>query len=210
MRTTPSKTTPDADAGGPLDRAAILAATTRVLRRFGPAKTTVADVARELGVSPATIYRHFPSKAALRDAVARRWLTAAHDDLAAIADDHLGDAATRLRRWLETLFAATRAQAAEDPELFATFLVLTRDEAGVVNAHVEELTAQLARILVDGVAQGVFTAADPDATARGLFSAAARFHHPAHAAAWSRPGIDAEFNVVCELLLRSVAAAATK
>ena len=45
-----------------------------MLRRFGPAKTTVVDVARALDVSHGSVYRHFPSKAALRDAVTERWL----------------------------------------------------------------------------------------------------------------------------------------
>ena len=52
----------------------ILDAAEEVLRRYGPAKATVVDVARFLEVSHGTIYRHFPSKVALRDAVAQRWL----------------------------------------------------------------------------------------------------------------------------------------
>ena len=52
----------------------ILDAAEEVLRRYGPQKTTVVDVARALDVSHGTIYRHYPSKQALRDAVTRRWL----------------------------------------------------------------------------------------------------------------------------------------
>ena len=52
----------------------ILDASEDVLRRFGPAKATVVDVAKALGVSHGSVYRHFPTKVALRDAVARRWL----------------------------------------------------------------------------------------------------------------------------------------
>ena len=48
----------------------VLVAAEDVLRRYGPAKATVVDVARELGVSHGSVYRHFPSKTALRDAVA--------------------------------------------------------------------------------------------------------------------------------------------
>src|SRR6185312_9294558 len=52
----------------------ILEAAEEVLRRFGPEKATVVDVARALGVTHGSVYRHFASKAALRDAVVRRWL----------------------------------------------------------------------------------------------------------------------------------------
>ena len=52
----------------------ILEAAEDVIRRFGPTKATVVDVARALGVSHGSVYRHFASKAALRDAVTERWL----------------------------------------------------------------------------------------------------------------------------------------
>ena len=52
----------------------ILEVTEDVLRRFGLAKATVVDVARALDVSHGSVYRHFPSKASLRQAVAKRWL----------------------------------------------------------------------------------------------------------------------------------------
>src|ERR1700726_427879 len=52
----------------------ILDVTEDVLRRFGLAKATVVDVARALDVSHGSAYRHFPSKASLREAVAKRWL----------------------------------------------------------------------------------------------------------------------------------------
>ena len=60
----------------------ILDAAEETLTRYGPAKTTVVDVARALGVSHGSVYRHFPSKAALRDAVTERWLARVSDPLA--------------------------------------------------------------------------------------------------------------------------------
>ena len=69
----------------PLTPERILEAAEDVLRRFGPAKATVVDVARALGVSHGSVYRHFPSKAALRDAVPERWLHRISEPLAAVA-----------------------------------------------------------------------------------------------------------------------------
>ena len=73
--------------GMPLNADTILSATEEVIRRHGPAKATVLDVARALGVSHTAVYKHFPSKAALREAVTRRWLSRDRDRLAAIARD---------------------------------------------------------------------------------------------------------------------------
>ena len=64
----------------------ILDVTEDVLRRFGLAKATVVDVARALDVSHGSVYRHFPSKASLREAVAKRWLDRANAPLEEIAD----------------------------------------------------------------------------------------------------------------------------
>ncbi len=64
----------------------ILEVTEDVLRRFGLAKATVVDVARALDVSHGSVYRHFPSKASLREAVAKRWLDRTNAPLAKIAE----------------------------------------------------------------------------------------------------------------------------
>jgi AcrR family transcriptional regulator len=95
-------------AGPALDADAILAATEDVLRRYGPSKATVLDVAPELGVSHASVYRHFPSKAALHEAVTRRWLDRSLAELTAVAHDTDLVPPERLRAWLSALFAGKR------------------------------------------------------------------------------------------------------
>ena len=81
----------------------ILEVTEDVLRRYGLAKATVVDVARALDVSHGSVYRHFPSKASLRQAVAKRWLDRANAPLQKIAEA-TGPAPARLENWLRTMF----------------------------------------------------------------------------------------------------------
>lgn len=178
----------------------ILAAAEDVLRRFGPAKANVVDVARALGVSHGSVYRHFPSKAALRDAVTERWLASISAPLAAVADEK-GPAAKRLRRWLDLLISSKRSRALNEPELFATYMALVAEAREVVKAHVDTLVGQLAQIIAEGIARGEFAVAEPVAAARAVFNATARFHNPVHAAEWRDPGIDAAFEGVWVLLL---------
>jgi AcrR family transcriptional regulator len=182
----------------------ILEAAKEVLRRFGPAKANVVDVARALGVSHGSVYRHFPSKAALRDAVTERWLDSISTPLAAIADEE-SPAPERLERWLDRLVQAKRRKALDDPELFATYIELAAEARDVVRAHIETLVDQLARIVADGVADGDFLADDPRATARAVFDATSRFHNPAHAAVWTDPQIEAAYEEVRALVLRGLA-----
>ncbi|MFD7240029.1 TetR family transcriptional regulator [Streptomyces syringium] len=181
----------------------ILEATEDVLRRFGPAKATVVDVARALGVSHGSVYRHFGSKAALREAVTERWLDQSHAELSAVAEA-AGPAGPRLHAWLTALFAAKRRKSGSDPELFATYMVLVGENSGVVDRHIETMIEQLAGIVGNGIGQGEFRPVDPTTAARAVWDATNRFHDPAYAADWSRPGIDAAFDAVCELVLRGL------
>jgi AcrR family transcriptional regulator len=188
----------------PLTRERILEAAEAGLRRYGPAKANVVDVARALGVSHGSVYRHFPSKAALRDAVTERWLAGISVPLEAAADEE-GPAGERLGCWLDLLVRSKRAKALDDPELFATYVELTAEARDVVMAHVDTLVGQLARIIDDGVTQGVFeTPTDAVGEARAVFDATSRFHNPAHAPAWGEPGIDADYEAVRALVLRGL------
>ncbi|CAL9453064.1 hypothetical protein SUDANB176_02483 [Streptomyces sp. enrichment culture] len=182
----------------------ILEATEEVLRRHGPAKATVVDVARALGVSHGSVYRHFRTKAALREAVTKRWLDRTSEALSGIAADEGRDPESRLRDWLAALFAAKRRKAGEDPELFATYSVLVGEQVGTVAEHIADLTGQLTRIVAAGVDAGVFGGADPAATARALFHATGRFHDPVYAPEWKAPGADADFAAVVDLLVRGL------
>lgn len=188
-----------------LTREDILDAAEQVLRRFGPAKANVVDVARALGVSHGSVYRHFSSKAALRDAVTERWLARVSDPLAKIANAP-GPALPRLRRWLDALIAAKRQKVSAEPELFATYRAIFAESREVVMQHVETLVDQIATIIADGVAQGEFATDDPRATAQAICDATARFHNPAHAGEWEDvAGGDAAFERVWQLIVAGLA-----
>ena len=187
-----------------LTREQILETAEDVLRRFGPAKATVVDVARALGVSHGTVYRHFPSKAALRAAVTERWLDRAHVALPAVATGPQPPD-RRLRIWLETLFEAKRHKALDDPELFATYRVLTSESSALVGEHLSVLEAQLAVIIAEGQDDGLFAAGDPRTLAHAVFQATSHFHDPEYAASWSGPTVAEDLAALTDLLLRGLA-----
>ncbi|WP_407839262.1 TetR family transcriptional regulator [Streptomyces sp. DSM 116496] len=193
-------------AAEPLTPERILETTEEVLRRFGPTKATVVDVARALGVSHGSVYRHFPSKAALREAVTDRWLAKSVVMLEEIASAPAEPAPSKLESWLEALFEAKRHKAGDDPELFATYIVLLDENSGVVEQHLTELIEQLSRIIGEGVASGSLSAPDVPAAARAVFDATGRFHDPQYAADWLTPTITAEFEAVTALVIRGLRA----
>jgi AcrR family transcriptional regulator len=188
---------------GVLTPNSILDAAEQTLTRYGLAKATVVDVARALGVSHGSVYRHFPSKAALRDAVTDRWLARVSAPLAKVAAEDT-PAPQRLRRWFDKLVAIKRQKVRAEPELFATYRAIFAESSHVVTAHVETLAAQVSSIVADGVRRGEFVKVDPQQTGRGIFYATARFHDPSHAAEWSDPAIDQAFEDVWTLIMRGL------
>jgi AcrR family transcriptional regulator len=189
---------PPADAPLTLDR--ILATAEDVVRRFGPDKATVVDVARALGVSHAAVYRHVTTKAELRDLVVGRWVEATMAPLRASAALP-GPAPERLRGLFDALIALKRRRAADDPELFAAYRTLAAGAKSVAAAHVDELIGLAAKVIRRGVEEGTFCTGDPVAAGRAVLLATSWFHHPTHTAEWDHPAIDAAFNEVWQLLM---------
>ncbi len=187
-------------AEAPLTRERVLAAAEDVIRRHGPAKATVLDVARALGVSHTAVYRHAATKAELRDMVVGRWLEATMPPLRAIVAES-GPAPVRLRKLIDALIAVKRRRAANDPELFAAYMTLAADAKSVIAAHIDEMVGLVAKVIASGVEEGSFRTVDPVAAGRAVLIATSKFHHPAHAAEWADPAMDALLEDVWRLLM---------
>jgi AcrR family transcriptional regulator len=95
---------------------AILQATARAISRFGPARLTLAHVAAEVGVAPATLLQRFGSKRGLLLALARQGTAATGEQYAALRAAHPSP--------LAALFAAADCMAgmAPTPEALANHL----------------------------------------------------------------------------------------
>ncbi|MFD4478299.1 TetR/AcrR family transcriptional regulator [Streptomyces sp. NPDC058471] len=122
------------------NRAALLEAAQRHFLRYG-VSTSLEAVAKEAGVGPATLYRHFPTREALLAAVLQ---TRSHELMARRAQiAPIDDPADRLRQWLrameeyfsafsglpEPLMAAAKAQEPDNPlTLPCDILIATTDE----------------------------------------------------------------------------------
>ncbi|HWE22852.1 MAG TPA: TetR/AcrR family transcriptional regulator [Myxococcales bacterium] len=185
-------------------RERILEAAETLLRRHGLAKTTVLDVARALGMSHGNVYRHFDSKAALRAAVAERWLKSISDPLEAFAVKK-GPAADRLEGWALALAAAKRRKVHSDPEMFAAYHALAEESEEAVAHHVATMRRQVEQIIRDGAARGELNVKDPRAATSAFLDATMRFHHP-HLVQAGPPASDKEIRTVVRLVLAGLRA----
>ena len=84
-------------------RARIMETAEALFRRMGFAKTAVADIAAELGMSPANVYRFFPSKNAIVEAICQRCLSELDAKAWAVARSP-GSAASRLEQLFAEIF----------------------------------------------------------------------------------------------------------
>ena len=109
--------------------------------------------------------------------------------------------------WFDALIAVKRRRAADDPELFAAYRTLAADAQSIVTAHIDELVRLSATVIRSGVKEGTFRTVDPVAAGRAVLVATSRFHHPAHAAEWIDPAIDAAYDDVWQLLMVGLCAA---
>jgi AcrR family transcriptional regulator len=187
----------------PLTRDRIVATAEDVLRRFGPEKATVVDVARALGVSHAAVYRHVKTKAELRDLVVQRWVDETMPPLRAVVA-RPGPASKRLRQLFDTLISIKRRRAAADPQLFSAYRLLSAGAQSIVAAHVDELVQLGAAIINSGVEEGTFRRVDPVAASQAILLATFPFHHPAHAMEWTNPKLDSVYDDIWRLLMEGL------
>src|SRR5438445_13252011 len=97
-------------------RARILLTAERLFREIGYQKTTVADIAKVLKMSPANVYRFFDSKRAIHEAVARRLMSEVEQAATTIAAEP-GSATGRLRELLMTVHVMNKERFVGDSKL---------------------------------------------------------------------------------------------
>jgi AcrR family transcriptional regulator len=171
-------------AVGEESRERILEAAEELLRRFGPEKFRIVDVAQALGMSHGNIYRYFSDKEAILDTIAQRWLAKITGPLQEIVSGRAG-AASRLEEWVLTLMRLKRRKVTADPELFRTYQAITEASRDVVAEHIRHLIAQLTGIIRSGTEAGEWNVRSPIKAAEAILNATIVFHHPAFI---SRPG----------------------
>jgi AcrR family transcriptional regulator len=168
----------EAPARASATRARIEDIAERLFREMGYQKTTVADIARELGMSPGNVYRFFPSKSAINEAIAERLLGAMRVEIEATAAGP-GTATERLRRLLSLLFERKIEVFFAERRLHDMVTAAMQEHWAVIERYLGTVHAAIQRVLADGMAAGEFAAADPERTAHSVMHAMVAWNHPA-------------------------------
>jgi len=188
-------------------RERILAVAEEHFRRVGYAKTAIADLAGELGMSPANVYRFFPSKSAICEEIARRLLDTCHDALREIAGERSVPAEERLARMTMTLHQFNKAQFFDERRLYDMVEAAMTENWHVIKAHLEALVELFSEVIRDGMAAGAFVVRDPVEAALSFKQCHASVFHPtliAHCALDS--DLDAQTSRLTQFAIRALKA----
>src|SRR5262249_31334582 len=186
-------------------RARIMDAAEALFRRLGFTKTAVADIAAELKMSPANVYRFFPSKNAIIEAICQRCLGECEERAWAVARSR-GSAAERAERLVLEILAYHKENHLTDQRVNDMVLAAIELSWGAIRAHKEHIRMVLEAILREGIERGEFEAIDPRETSRLMMISLVHFCHPVLVAQYLQdqgdPETDASATV--RFLLRAI------
>jgi AcrR family transcriptional regulator len=186
-------------------RARIIETAEALFRRLGFAKTAVADIAGELGMSPANVYRFFSSKNAIVEAICQRCLSELDEKAWAVARSR-GSAGARIERLFVEIMKYHLENLIEEKRVHDIVLVAMENNWEAVQAHMERIRAIIEVILRDGIESGEFERVEPHDTSRLIKKAMVAFCHPLMLAEGLQDGedLDGQSRATIQFLLRAI------
>jgi AcrR family transcriptional regulator len=175
-------------------RGRIIETAEALFRRMGYAKTAVADIAAELGMSPANVYRFFPSKNAIVEAICQRCLSEVEEKAWAAARSK-APASQRMERLLLDILAYHKENLLTDQRVNDIVLVAIELSWDAIHAHKKTLNTVMELILRDGIGAGEFDNIDPRETSEVIMRSAVTFTHPIMIGQCMEDGLDLETEV---------------
>lgn len=146
-------------------------------RRIGYAKTAVADIAGALGMSPANVYRFFPSKLAINNAICARIMAEIDRMMIELLARPISPT-EKLRAYFGELHRHNKATLTHEHRLHDMVEVAMAENWPAIEAHCHSMCGFLQRIIEEGIAAGEFRAVDAAEFACTAFDASAKVLHP--------------------------------
>lgn len=205
MRSSDSITLP---TRGPVEherREQIIQIADEYFRHYGYAKTTVADLAKQAGVSSAYIYKFFESKQAIGEAVCARTLARIDAALFDIAESDQS-ATMRLRKVLKCLVDKGFELFFNERRLHEIVVASVTMNWCANDLHKAAMARMIKRIIVDGREAGEFERKTPlDEVCRAILDAMTGFSSPLLLQQKDREELEESVVAVGNLILRSLA-----
>ena len=186
-------------------RARIMETADALFRRLGFAKTAVADIAAELKMSPANVYRFFPSKNAIVEAICQRCLGEL-EDRAWVAARSRGSAAERIEQVVLEILSYHKKNLVTDQRVNDMVLAAIELSWEAIRVHKDHVRMVFESLVREGVEAAEFEPVDPRETSRLLFISLVHFCHPVLVAEYlqDQGDLEGDARATVRFLLRAV------
>lgn len=150
----------------------------KLFREVGYSKTTVADIAAALAMSPANVYRYFSSKLAINEIICERILENIESGcLAAIGDD--ASIAEKIKHFILEYHRAGKDNFIKEKRVHDMVIAALEQHWPSIDRHGRRVLNILQTLLQEGIRSGEFKAVDPLKAGLAIRNAIVGFVYPA-------------------------------
>lgn len=189
----------------PSSKVVILDAAEDLFTASGYRETTIADIAKQAGMSPANLYRHFENKEDIAAGCCYRRLEKKNQVMREVLEKRRLTAAERLEEFIVALLRYTHEETQNRPKMNEMVEVVISSRPEVIHDMLSSLQSMIAEILAQGNAQKEFAVENVVATAETIFAAIAVFYTPLFMHLYPLPEYERRARAMAELLVRGLA-----
>lgn len=179
----------------------ILGAARKLFAHYGYSKTTMADIASECGMSPGNIYRFFPGKLDIAEAIAREDDRLRLADLDKITSAPRCSARKKLRDYFFAELRSTYRKFDREPQALEIARIIAERRPNFGDGRVAAEREMIARILTEGTEKGEFNVSDAAYSAEMIHSAMLKFRFPQRWTHTSLKTLECELDGVLMLIM---------
>jgi AcrR family transcriptional regulator len=182
----------------------ILDAASERFTQYGYNKTTLAEIAKDCGMSAANLYRHFENKLDIGANLACGCLTNKTTAAQEIVQQKQEPASERLKDIVLANLNYTYGQWSENPRMNEMVTAICGARMDIVDDYKSVEHALLVELLEDGIANGEFLIDDIEDTAYAITAAISMFNTPLLMSIYTLEQFTSKANSVVKLLLNGI------
>lgn len=185
-------------------RCKIVEAAKKRFSHFGYGKTTMAEVAADCAMSPGNLYRFFPGKLDIAEAIATEDYERHLASMSKLAVTPGKDTRQRLHDLLFEELRRTYHKLEKDPRAYEMASVIARERPEFANWMLANERKILVELLEEAERRDEFCCEDKAHVAEMIQSATMKFRYPQLWSKLSLPALERELEGVLELLVNGV------
>ena len=185
-------------------RVDILDAAEQRLRTYGYGKTTMAEIAHDVNMSAANLYRYFDNKLDIGAALAQRCFADRYTILKEVVDQANLSATEKLQAFVLTTLNYTHTQFSEAPKVNELVDIIVTERCDLIQQKIDNDLKLIKQILEYGVQQGDFAIDDMTTTAQAVQHATVKFSVPLFMSMYPLDEFERHARALVDLLIQGL------